>query len=322
MSITASRKTTSSLLAAILRARVPLRSIVPLCTHLSLRTRMPMLFGVLLLAGAMMTGCTDNPFESTPTIEASEREVRGIVRLSDGGDPSGIYIWMQGFDIATTTGPDGEFTVTLPPPEAQGPAGGVDGVYTLYSFLGNYRLRSVRTAVREGAFVFPTDDISEDGEIREELLMQQLFSISTSLNRTHIEADSPRTITIQVELRSDVPPVEVFFPRMLQGIEGPVLLHNLGTGEVDIYPTVVTGVEIQDYVQLGPTPYTRSMLLIIPKYKLQAGMYEIIPYLLPRMQSVPIPLLNSLGNDVGALNENYVYYPFRREGGILTVMPN
>lgn len=274
------------------------------------------------LAGVLLTGCTDNPFESTPTIKASDREIHGNVRLSDGGDPSGIYIWMQGFDIATTPGADGKFTITLPPPEVQGPAGGADGVYSLYAFLGNYRLRSVRAAVRDGAFVFPTEEIDERGEIHEELLMQQLFSINIVLSRTHIKADSPRTITVQVKLRSDVPPVEIFFPRMLQGIEGPVLLHNLTTGAVDIYSTFVTGVEIQDYVQLGPTTYTRSLLLIIPKHKLQAGVYEIIPYLLPRVQSIPIPLLNSLGTDVGALNEHYVYYPFRREGGILTVMPN
>ncbi len=292
----------------------------------SASTKLPLLTALLLtgvlLGGAALPGCTDNPFESTPTIEASQREIHGTVRLSDGGDPSGIYVWMQGFDIATTTDPDGKFTVTLPPPEAQGPAGGADGVYSLYTFLGNYRLRSVRSAVRDGAFIFPTDDINERGEINEQLVMQQLFSISTNLSRTHIEADSPRTIAVQVELRSDVPPVEVYFPSMLQGIEGPVLLHNLGTGEVDIYPTVVTGVEIQNYVQLGPIPYTRSLLLIIPKYKLQAGTYEVIPYLLPRVQSIPIPLLNSLGNDVAALSENYVYYPFRRDGGILTVMPN
>jgi len=292
----------------------------------SASTKLPLLTALLLtgvlLGGAALPGCTDNPFESTPTIEASQREIHGTVRLSDGGDPSGIYVWMQGFDIATTTDPDGKFTVTLPPPEAQGPAGGAEGVYSLYTFLGNYRLRSVRSAVRDGAFIFPTDDINERGEINEQLVMQQLFSISTNLSRTHIEADSPRTIAVQVELRSDVPPVEVYFPSMLQGIEGPVLLHNLGTGEVDIYPTVVTGVEIQNYVQLGPIPYTRSLLLIIPKYKLQAGTYEVIPYLLPRVQSIPIPLLNSLGNDVAALSENYVYYPFRRDGGILTVMPN
>lgn len=275
-----------------------------------------------ILVATALHGCTDNPFESTPTIEASKREIRGMIRLSDGGDRSGIYVWMQGFDIATTTDPDGKFTITLPPPEAQGPAGGADGVYSLYAFLGNYRLKSVPTAVRDGAFVFPTEEINERGEIHGELLMQRLFSISTNLSHTHIEADSSRTITVQVELRSEVPPVEIYFPSMLQGIEGPVLLHNLTTGEVDIYPTIVTGVEIQDYVQLGPTPYTRSLLLIIPGNKLQAGVYEIIPYLLPRMQSIPVPLLNSLGTDVGALNENYVYYPFRREGGILTVMPN
>lgn len=277
---------------------------------------------MLILAILCVAGCTDNPFESTPTIAASKREVHGRVRLTGTDDNSGVYVWMQGFDLATATDPDGNFTLTLPPPETQGPAGGADGVYTLYTFLGNYRLKSVRTAVRDGQFIFPTDDIDERGEIREELLMQELFSINMNLSRTQIEADSPRTITVQVELQSDVPPVEVYYPRMLAGIEGPMLLHNLKTGEVDLYSSVVTGVEVQDYVQVGTIPYTRSMLLIIPKYRLQAGSYEIIPYLLPRDQYIPLPLLNSLGDHVGDFNADYVYYPFRREGGILTVTPN
>ncbi|MBN1446901.1 MAG: hypothetical protein JXA28_03135 [Bacteroidetes bacterium] len=275
-----------------------------------------------VLSLLLMGGCTDNPFESTPAIESSKRKVHGVVRLSDTQDHSGVYVWLQGFEIATTTDHDGSFTITLPPPEAQGVTGGVNGVYRMYAFLGNYRLVSVRAAVRDGTFAFPSDEIRENGEIREPLFMQQLFSITTSLSRNRIEADSPRTITIQVVLQSDSPPAEVYFPRMLAGIEGPVLLHNTQTGEVDIYPTVVTGVEIQDYVQVGSVPYIRSLLLIIPKYRLKAGIYEIIPYLIPQGQQIPLPLLKSLGDDVSGLNESYVLYPFRREGGILTVQPN
>jgi hypothetical protein len=279
-------------------------------------------FVICVLPLLLMDGCTDNPFESTPTIASSQRKVHGVVQLSDTQDHSGVYVWLQGFDIAATTDRDGSFTITLPSPEAQGVAGGANGVYALYAFLGNYRLVSVRTAVRDGAFVFPSNEINENGEIHEQLFMQQLFSITTSLSRTQIEADSPRTITVQVALQFASPPAEVYFPRMLAGIEGPVLLHNTQTGEVDIYPTVVTGVEIQDYVQVGSVPYIRSLLLIIPKYRLKAGIYEIIPYLIPQEQQIPLPLLRSLGDDVSGLNESYVFYPFRREGGMLTVLPN
>ncbi|MBE0643116.1 MAG: hypothetical protein IH600_03465 [Bacteroidetes bacterium] len=274
--------------------------------------------GLLLAASA----CTDNPFESDPTVAASKRRIRGTVRLSDRADYSGAYIWMEGFDLGTVTKPDGSFSLTLPPVGMQSTPGGNEGAFRLYAFLGNYRMQNVRTAVHDGTFVFPSTDVDEDGNIHEDLFLQELFSITTNLSRGSIEADSPRVLSIEVILRSSVPPVEVYYPRMVGAIEGPLLLHNLGTGEVEIFKSTVTGVEISDYVEIGPVAYSRSMILNIPKYKLQAGEYEIIPYLLPRDRNMPYGLLASLGTDISAMSTQYVYYPFLRQGGRLRVEAN
>ncbi|MFZ1731481.1 MAG: hypothetical protein WBQ23_10625 [Bacteroidota bacterium] len=276
------------------------------------------LFSVLLIAAA----CTDNPFESDPTIASTKRRIHGVVRLSDRQDHSGAYIWMEGFNLGTVSHSDGNFSLTLPLPEAQTTPGGNEGVFRVYAFLGNYRMQTVKTAVHNGSFVFPSTDVDVTGNMIEEFFLQEMFSINTSLSLTNIEADSPRVITMEVTLRSSIPPVEVFYPRMMGSIEGPVLLHNLGTGEVEIYRTTVTGVEVNDYVSVGPVAYTRSMILNIPKYKLRAGEYEVIPYLLPRGQNIPIGLLNSLGADISALGTSYVFYPFLREGGRLRVVPS
>jgi hypothetical protein len=275
-------------------------------------------FSALVFAAA----CTDNPLESDPTVAATKRRIHGVVRLSDRQNHSGAYIWMEGFDIGTVSNADGSFSLTLPLAEAQGTPGGSSGVYSVYSFLGNYRMQTIKTAVRDGSFVFPGTDVDENGNLRDELFMQELFSITTSLNRSTIEADSLRVLNLEVTLRSSIPPVEVYFPRMVGSIEGPVLVHNLGTGEVEIFHSTITGVEISDDVEIGPTPFTRSMILIIPKYTLKAGEYEIIPYMLPRGQSVPLRLLNSLGTDISALGKSYVFYPLLRNGGRLRVEPN
>ncbi len=275
-------------------------------------------FSVLLFA----TACTDNPFESDPTIAATKRRIHGIVRLSDRQDNSGAYIWMEGFNLGTVSGPDGRFTLTLPLTSEQSTPGGNEGVYRIYAFLGNYEMHNVKTAIHNGTFVFPSTDVDERGNIHDEIFMQELFSISTTLSMKNIEADSPRVITMDVTLRSSTPPVEVYFPRMVGTVEGPVLLHNLGTGEVEIFHTTVTGVEISDYVSVGPVAYSRTMILNIPKYKLRAGEYEVIPYMLPRDRNIPLQLLNSLGTDINALSNEYVFYPFLREGGRLHVEAN
>ena len=277
---------------------------------------------LLVLLPAMLVRCTDNPFESAALVDGSDRRVQGSVRLSDSDDHSGVYVWLEGFDLAVRTGSDGAFSFTLPPPAAQGSGSGADGVYRIWTFVGNYSLRSFSAAVHGGRFVFPSSEIDDQGVLRAPLHMQKQFSITTVLSMTRIEADSSRLISMQVELQAPGNPADVYFPRMYAGIEGPVFLRNLRTGEVKLYSTTVTGIEVADYVRVSDVPYIRSMLLNIPKYALNAGQYEIVPYLLPRGVSIPVPLLNSLGEDVTGLNPSYLSYPFRREGGRLDVTPN
>ncbi len=282
----------------------------------------PRRFLLLALLPAFLVSCTDNPFESEAMVDGSDRRVQGSVRLSDSDDHSGVYVWLEGYDLAVRTESDGSFTFTLPPPAAQGGGSGADGVYRIWTFVGNYALRSLPTAVHGGRVVFPSTEIDAQGVLREPLHLQQRFSITTALSMTRIEADSPRFINLQVELRAPGTPADVYFPRMYAGVEGPVFLRNLRTGEVKLYSTTVTGIEIDDYVRVADVPYVRSMLLNIPKYSLKAGQYEVVPYLLPRGVSIPVPLLNSLGEDVTGLNPSYLSYPFRREGGRLDVTPN
>ncbi len=276
----------------------------------------------LLFALLASAACTDNPLEGDSTVAASHRRIQGVIRLSDRADHSGAYIWLEGFDLRTVTRADGAFSLTLPLAGAQGAAGGSDGVFRLYAFLGNYGMASVTTAVRDGVFLFPDTEIDEKGNIRKEIYLQELFSITTTTNLNSIEADSLRVLFVEVKLRSSVPPVEVYFPRVVNGMEAPLLLRNVATGKVHILKSTVTDIEMTDYVQVGAADYTRSMILVIPKYTLQAGEYEIVPYLLPRERDIPLGLLSSLGSDVSTLGEGYLGYPMLRSGGRLRVYSN
>ncbi|MBR9977162.1 MAG: hypothetical protein KFH87_03655 [Bacteroidetes bacterium] len=268
-----------------------------------------------------LTACTDNPLESDPTVSASKRRIEGNIRLSDRDHHEGVYVWLSGFDISTTSRSDGAFTMTLPSANAQTTPGGNSGVYRLYGFLGNYSIGSVTTAVRDGGFLFPSTEVDEHGNIREDIFLRELFSITTTMSHEHLRVDSAYTLIVQVQLHSTVPPVDIFFPRRIAGFEGPVLLHNLRTGAVEIHSTIITGEEITDYVRIGELAYNRAMLLTLPAHTLQIGEYEVIPYLLPRENTIPHGLLESLGKDVSTLGEEYVYYPFLRNGGRLVVHP-
>ncbi len=263
--------------------------------------------------------CTDNPFEQDITEVENNRSIAGAVRLLDQQQHDGVYLWMNGFNLGSSSRSDGNFSLTLPPPAQQGEAGGISGGFTLYSFLGNYKLARASVAVRDGVFLFPSEDVDDGGRFYETMTMPQLFSIEMALDKPAIEADSPRVITVRVSLQSDNPPARVYYPLVANRIQSPLLLHNLHTGAVSIMKSAIVGSALDEYIQVGRTPYTRTMLLIIPKYLLQAGDYELIPYLYSLDQSVPDALLESLGVDPLELTEGYVHYPFLRQGGILSV---
>ncbi len=278
-------------------------------------------FSAIAFVVCTIPACTDNPFESDAPVSGSHRRLSGSVTLSNQGDHSGVYLWLEGFGTATRSAEDGRFVLTLPPAISQSTTGGVSGTFNLYAFLGNYRTAVIRTAVKNGAFSLPTESIDENGILRSPMFMQELFSIETILSRDRIEADSPRTISMTVRLRSNGETAEVYFPRSLNGVEGPIVLHNLVTGEARVLKTVVTGIEITDYVKLGIVPYTRSLMLIIPAGTLKTGRYEILAYILPKRHQIPLALLNSLAADASELGPAYVHYPMLRKGGILSVSP-
>lgn len=56
-----------------------------------------------------------------------------------------------------------------------------------------------------------------------------------------------------------------------------------------------------------------------PPCELEIGKYRMIPYIVVQQPGVPPQLIESLGEDVTALGENYLNIPFVWEGGYLVV---
>ena len=280
-------------------------------------TRSIVLCTALLLASII--ACTDNPFESRSTMQPTVRRISGFVQLGERSDHSGVHVWLDGFDISSVTDTDGAFAITLPPPSLQATPGGVNGVFSLYAYLGNYRIDSVSVAVRNGMLLLPSESIDEAGRLRDVLFMRELFSVETVLSESTIRSSAVNFITAHVKLRSISQPISVYFPRAVDAVRGPIVLHELQTGAATVMSTEVSGVGTADIVQLGPVEFVRSLLLILPASSLRPGRYEIIPYILPRQQSVPSSLLAGIGLHVRALSPDYVFFPMLRRGGILTV---
>lgn len=280
----------------------------------------PLSVSLFLPVLALLFGaCVENPFESPSEVQSPPRSIRGSVILSSGGEHDGAMIWLEGFSVSTRTDQSGAFQLSLPPPSAQGASGGANGAFTAWYYLANYRLRTTRVAVRNGYFVFPNDDFDEQGFARDPMLLQQLFSVATTLSKTRIRQRETTLMNVTVKMAASLSPVNVYYPRRVTGTEGPLIFHNLSNGEVKVLRSVVGGTEPYENVMVGLNGYERTYLVTIPRDTLSVGVYEIVPFILYRDQSVPVELLQSIGKNVETPSADYLRLPFRRSTARLHV---
>lgn len=276
---------------------------------------------VLCMMVLLISSCRDNPFESTSTVTPPGRTLEGTVLLPDQETHEGAYVWLDGINVGTSTDADGHFRLTLPPSSQIGGASPVNGVFSLYSYVGNYAVASTRVGIRNGELVLPTSEFDERGVMLAPRRLMPLFSITTRLSLTWIEKDSLRFITIHVLLQSSGNPVQVYFPRRVNNVEGPLFFYNMDTGEIFLLSALVNGWVPTDIAQVGPgVPYERILALTIKGKTLTAGRYQVIPYLHYRNQYIPPSLFGSLGANADELANGFVKIPYRRTGDVLTVV--
>ena len=147
----------------------------------------PLLFSILLLST-----CTGN-YLFDDEEPASRLSVSGTVRLGDGLDPSGTFIWLDGLDIHTTADASGNFTLELPPQQSQA-GGGLTGDYRLYAYVGNYQFQSYSVVLRDGSIQYGVGDVDTNGRIPEIIILDKLVDIRTTIEpNTITEIDSWHT---------------------------------------------------------------------------------------------------------------------------------
>jgi len=266
-----------------------------------------------------LTGCIDNPLEDGAGIAPTSRTIKGTVELFDLSHGNGVYVWLEGYNMNTTTADDGSFTLVLPPPSAQGSLGEVSGIFRIFYYLGNFRIEHTSVAIQNGHFAFPSENVDEGGNLQSPVYLNEIFSIKTSISQAQITASSRSWLSIFVELYSPGGDVEIWYPRMVENIEGPMIFQNLVTGEIFIDSCLVAGRDPSDNVTVGQLPFIRQLACTVQPNEITPGSYLVFPYLLYRGQSIPYQLLKSLGTDVEQLGPDYIRIPFEREGGRLEV---
>ncbi|RMD90286.1 MAG: hypothetical protein D6813_09350, partial [Calditrichaeota bacterium] len=179
----------------------------------------------LILLVLLFQSCTLAPFGSS-SIDTPNRSISGNVQLL--GDlnlqPDSVYVWLEGLNVATFTDKQGNFKLNIPPPEAQGPTGGVDGVFNLYFFLDNFQLTTTEVAIRNGEFIYGQRELNSNGELFHTKKLLQFLRIETQVKPEKVQfKNDVEEVFITFTLQAFDDTVSVKFPLQVGTVMSPVI---------------------------------------------------------------------------------------------------
>jgi hypothetical protein len=260
----------------------------------------------------LIMGCTESPIggkvENSPQVQ-----IRGRVDLSDGVGPEGVYVWLEGTPLSTSTDKDGFFQITLPPARQNDPTY-ANGVFNLYFFLANYKLNYTPVVIQNGEFAYSRGEVDKDGELTNNRHLFKRLQVKTLVNPEVVSTNYEGPVVVQVALRATLDSVTVVFPKVIGGLLGGILLKNKTTDEVFIN-AADAGPNLREVAKIGNEFYYKPLVFTRRRIELSPGEYEIIPYFLIQHDNMPAGLLPSLGRNVEEITSEYLKIPFKREGG-------
>jgi len=264
----------------------------------------------------LLSGCTENPFFTDKIDPKNQRTIYGRVALSDNSVPDGIFIWLEGFDLSTYSDENGRFEITLPLPQEQ-PAGGINGVFNLYYFAGNYRLASTTLHVLDGQFRYGQGDVNASGEIYPWPVLRQLLQVECTLAPNSIIRDFNQEISVQCTLSTTLDSVFVESYLLREKEFSSILLisTNPSVSDTILYKLPAAGLQQSVVKNLE----IWHMNFDTKQVSFNSDRYEIIPFLLVRQEGIPPGLISALGNAALTFSPEYTDLPFKRQPGAFTV---
>lgn len=277
----------------------------------------------MVMAGAMLlTTCTENPFGADAEI-TSKRNVTGTIRQADNGDPlSGVYVWLEGLNIATASDSSGAFQLTLPAPSQQ-PGGGFTGAINLYYFVGNFQLDSTRVILRNGEFLYSQGSLNERGRLLEDISLKQLVTIQTVTQTPRLCLEESDTLSFDVVLDVLVDEVTLLFERQQTALDtndfSRIYFESFDPpGQlVRLFLATGSALEQRNYPR-GLHRHTSTY--IISDIGLLTGRYRLTPVIWVLQPGIPERLLSSLGAVPRDTSLDFLNIPYKRQPAFVDVI--
>lgn len=272
---------------------------------------------------ASFNRCDSNPFSGEDTIQGTS--ITGKVTLNDGQNPSNVFVWFEPLNISARADSNGEFNMQLPSPSAQS-SGGLSGIYKLYYYMANYKIKSIDIALSGGKVQeFENNATLAKGEIPS-VQLKKLIDIFTSqfeIHKTETQDDSI-LVFFRARAQDDVVTLKTLYSSPFDDastlrIAG--LVRSLDA-ENDFLRTFLYDRPGEGQLVIGNnTRNLHPMLVHIFQHAyittFPPGRYEFIPYLIVEQSGIPDGLLDKLGREATTFCNSYVRYPIKIRHNIL-----
>jgi len=263
--------------------------------------------------------CTHNPLENDK-IEIKEKQISGKVELSDRTKPDHVFIWLEGFDIATESDNNGKFELSLPNAVYFG--GRTSGSFKLFFYVANYDLDSADIVMQNGELELSHGDINDRGELKSTRYLTKKLNIQMNITPNSVPENFSGNISIELILQATEDTVIVQYP---DNAAGPLSVfyfnnsdpeNNFVKMNANNSPALNTA-SVYDTITVVHK-YWMSGFEFTPNF-LAVGFYEIIPYFFIEQNCIPEKLLKNIGVDLEKPTNNFVKIPAKRDGGNFTV---
>jgi hypothetical protein len=271
------------------------------------------------LALTLFNQCTDNPFDQNDNSDILDRHVlQGALSLSDTVSKNDIFVWLAGAGISTFTDSHGSFRIQLPNTEE---IQGLNGLFSLFYYLGNYRINSSQVFIRDGLFEYGKNDINNEGKIINAPTLYKLLDIHTYIApvETAIVVDKPVILSVTVELKTLSDPVHVrTYKDKEEALTSMIFLRkNADLLAAKLYGNPYSPATVETFTAGSSSVWKGTFR--IPANFFESGEYEVVPYIHIIQANVPDELLLSFGEQVHVLSYDYLKIPFKQSAAVLQV---
>lgn len=262
----------------------------------------------VLTSVALIWSCTENPFSDNIFSGGDGQNFSGTVQLENSADPSGVFVWLEAFNLKTTTDKDGKFSFKLPPRQQSHPGGGLTGYYTIYFYVENYDVLSVRIFLFDGAVDYTKSGLDSDGRFKAKIELRKLLNIHCYLDTLQMRNMNYPGLIISTDLLSVHSAALTITTTLLRGGGwASVLLHKQGTPKDSV-------IIIDQGGFLGAVhvfdPQKLSLYIPTGSVVLNPGVYFPIPFLYLE-RDLPTGLIDALGHEKRTLSAAFLQLPIR-----------